>query len=121
MSLGLTTQIFLAALTGCLTSCAQELRASVQPSASGEYLLSYHPWSKMLDEYGRGTKNVRTEVRKAGSRAEIETIWQSAFADAARHYIEANSLIPTACQNGIAIRQSGQTEGGNGFTRFRCR
>ncbi len=110
------------ALTLCLASCAHDLTASVRPHPSNEgYLLYYHPDLKMLDEYGRGKENVRRDARLASSPSKIDAIWRKAFADASLHYIEANSLIPSECHNGVVIQSTGQAQDGNGWAWFKCK
>ena len=101
-------------------SCAQNLTASVRPYVGNSYQLIYHPWDKMLDEYGRGTERVRDDVRRAPKEG-IRSIWDNAHAEAALHYLEAKSLIPAECKNGVVIGVSRQYEGGSGSTVFTCK
>ena len=108
---------------GSLWSCAFpfHLKASVnaEKTRTGNFTLTYHPWDKMLNEYGRGVESVRQEIKQV-SKDQISGIWDRAHTEAAINYIEASGLIPAECTSGIQGVRSRQFEGGWGNTDFRC-
>jgi hypothetical protein len=86
-----------------LVGCAHDLKVHPPQNHGDIYLLYYHPWDEMLNEYGPGADVVR------------------AFEEATLKCLEQRSLVPTECSKGVVIISSQQNEGGGGNTAFKCK
>jgi hypothetical protein len=101
-------------------SCTYGLRGSVKPESPDSFILYYHPWDQLIDEYGSGAENVRAKIKAAGY-AHAEKVWRDAFEEAIPKFLEAKNMTPSACKSGVVVVRSGEGEGGNGWARIRCR
>jgi len=110
----------LVALAAINVSCTYELRGNIKPESAEFFTVSYHPWDRLIDEYGPGTEDVRARI-KAANYINAEKIWDEAFEEAIPRYLEANNMTPSQCKSGVVVVHSGETEGGNGWARVRCR
>ncbi len=115
--LSLCCLIVVSAMTA---SCAHELRGTVRPESTEYFIVSYHPWDRLIDEYGPGTENVRAKI-KANNYANAEQIWDEAFEEAIPRFLEAKNMMPPQCKSGVTVVHSGEAEGGNGWARFHCK
>lgn len=112
--------VAIATLCSCVLPFTLKATVHVQPNQVGVYELSYHPWDKMLNEYGRGLERVREEIKNV-PKDQIMIIWDRAHTEAAVRYVEERGLAPSECLNGIQGISSHQYEGGWGSTGFRCK
>jgi hypothetical protein len=115
--LALSSYVVLAAMN---SSCAYELRGSVKPESPDSFIVYYHPWDRLIDEYGPGTENVRAKL-KADGYANAKQVWADAIEEAIPQFLEAKNMTPLQCKSGVVVVRSGEAEGGNGWARFRCR
>ena len=90
------------------------------PNHEGTYLAYYKPASSLLDEYGYGSERIYESLIGANPET-VKSIWNAAYGDAIRHYLEVNHRIPRECHEGIDMGSTSPDEGGGGTTTFRCK
>ncbi len=110
----------LTSLAAINASCSHELDGTVRPESPDSFLVYYHPWNRLIDEFGPGTENVRARL-KAVNYVNDEKVWRDAIEEAIPKFLEAKSMTPSQCKAGVVVVNTGELEGGNGWARFRCK
>lgn len=112
--------IFVIFLAGCFgpfdVYSPSQIHKTVQLYGENEYIV-YYKRHYVIEQFGPDMSEVLRNVEDKDKHA----LWDQAIAVAVPKYLKAKNIVPVACNYGVVIIKSGETEGGGGYAVFRCK